>query len=190
MCDNAWLAAYEAQKAAVMEKIQQKPESVSGTSKFSGLVDTDQVQHAVKSNQVTKLMTNLKKQSGRPEASKKQNSKVSGLTISPSLTALPKDNSVLPHGYDSNHCKDQELDREVDSASALERPINPPKFVSKARSEGSNLKRKTRSDGIGVKDLLKKVKSDAARKQSDWAEVNIISPCCVFLCCRLQWQRL
>ena len=64
MSDNAWLAAYEAQKAAVLKKIQQKSapdsSSVSGTSKFSGLVDAKEVGHVVKSNQVTKLLNTLK----------------------------------------------------------------------------------------------------------------------------------
>jgi len=66
MSDNAWLAAYEAQKAAVIKKMSEKSSpasssgSVSGTSKFSGLVDAKETNHVVKSNQVTKLMDNLK----------------------------------------------------------------------------------------------------------------------------------
>ena len=65
--NSSWLAAYEAQKAAVLEKMgNSKSESkssaiVSGASEFSGLVDIDSVKNFSKSTQVTKLMNTLKK---------------------------------------------------------------------------------------------------------------------------------
>ena len=70
--DSSWLAAYEAQKAAVLQKMNEsktgaKPapsaarNSVSGSSEFSGLVNIDHVKHLSKSTQVTKIMDNLKK---------------------------------------------------------------------------------------------------------------------------------
>lgn len=71
-----WLAAYEAQKAAVLQKMNASKSgssgpsssgtstsaSVSGSSEFSGLVNIDHVKHLSKSTQVTKIMDNLKKQ--------------------------------------------------------------------------------------------------------------------------------
>ena len=191
MSDSAWLAAYEAQKAAVMMKMQQKSESVSGTSKFSGLVDTDQVRHAVKSNQVTKLMNNLKKHSGGHEASKKPAAKVAASDVSPtivkSLTSSTnvESHSLPTHKTPTNHLRVQPPDVGMVSASVSEWPLDPPKFSTPApaRPEASNLKRKNRSNeaaGIGIKDLIKKVKSDAARKQSDWAEVTIVLLQCLF----------
>lgn len=66
-----WLAAYEAQKAAVMAKMNApkagqgtattQSNSVSGSSEFSGLVNVSEVEHLSKTTQVTKLMNNLKK---------------------------------------------------------------------------------------------------------------------------------
>ena len=191
MSDSAWLAAYEAQKAAVMKKMQQKSESVSGTSKFSGLVDTDQVRHAVKSNQVTKLMNNLKKHSGGHEDSKKPAAKVAASDVSPtivkSLTSSTnvESHSLPTHKTPTNHLRVQPPDVGMVPASVSEWPLDPPKSSTPApaRPEASNLKRKNRSNeaaGIGIKDLIKKVKSDAARKQSDWAEVTIVLLQCLF----------
>lgn len=68
-----WLAAYEAQKAAVLAKMNNpssaksgsdvKGSSVTGTSGFSGLVNVDDVKHLSKQTQVTSLMNSLKKSS-------------------------------------------------------------------------------------------------------------------------------
>jgi hypothetical protein len=65
--NSSWLAAYEAQKAAVLQKMTtSKSETdssaiVSGASEFSGLVDIESVKNFSKSTQVTKLMNTLKK---------------------------------------------------------------------------------------------------------------------------------
>ena len=77
-----WLAAYEAQKAAVLQKMNASKSgpsgqnsngsstsgSVSGSSEFSGLVNIDHVKHLSKSTQVTKIMDNLKKQKNPAES--------------------------------------------------------------------------------------------------------------------------
>jgi len=77
-----WLAAYEAQKAAVLQKMNASKSgpsgpnsngsstsgSVSGSSEFSGLVNIDHVKHFSKSTQVTKIMDNLKKQKNPAES--------------------------------------------------------------------------------------------------------------------------
>ena len=101
MSDNVWLAAYEAQKAAVLKKIQQKSapdsSSVSGTSKFSGLVDAKEVGHVVKSNQVNTLKTKEQSspvattvpKSTKPELPSVNRSQSTDKAFTPLTTHLP-----------------------------------------------------------------------------------------------------
>jgi hypothetical protein len=178
MSDNAWLAAYEAQKAEVRKKMQQKSQSISGTSKFSGLVDHEKVQHVVKSNQVTKLMNNLKKPSGIRETPKY-----------PQISAPKMPANIVQAQAASANMKQTEafsgMTRPVEHChvtnltSAATTPSGPSTSLSSTqiRPEMPSQKRKKKNDqggGIPIKDLIKKVKSDASRKPSDWAQVTTL----------------
>lgn len=191
MSDNAWLAAYEAQKAAVLKKMQQKsgPDSssgsVSGTSKFSGLVDVSAVGHVTKSNEVTKLMNNLKKQSDcyqvkpqrkehkfsdvktPPESVQPEQAQMKASTKTPQAT-MPLARPVPGPSISAEF--------QVTSKPAAPYLPNvkadPGSQVMPESSTKSSKRKKGEGGEMGIKDLIKKVKSDAARKPTDWAEVG------------------
>ena len=89
---DAWLAAYEAQKAKAMEKISSNSgttdqhKSLAGSSGYSGLVDANEVRHLSRSTQVTKIMDKLKRTDQKPSKPPQNLQKPSQTTISTSET--------------------------------------------------------------------------------------------------------
>ena len=124
--DSSWLAAYEAQKAAVLQKMNEsktgsKPapsatrNSVSGTSEFSGLVNIDHVKHLSKSTQVTKIMDNLKK----------HNNHVSHKPPQQPQTAF-KQSALVPKSPAVTKPAQQAANRPPVAISSLLKPPPPP----------------------------------------------------------------
>ncbi len=156
-----WLAAYEAQKAAVLQKMNASKSqgtssqtsngsstsgSVSGSSEFSGLVNIDHVKHLSKSTQVTKIMDNLKKQKNPAESQQKSvpvqnnlnlNSNKSGQCFPGAFSNQIRDsqsNSAPPHvsnGWNPNAFK-------TDPTTSKVSPTVAPQMSERNSLEYSN----------------------------------------------------
>lgn len=133
--NSSWLAAYEAQKAAVLQKMTtSKSETdssaiVSGASEFSGLVDIESVKNFSKSTQVTKLMNTLKKPHPIPvkrEVQPVQNPLSSRSTSSSSTASwnVPTNQSASFHPTSSSSSANQSFSTHHQSASSKKNNVH------------------------------------------------------------------
>jgi len=179
-----WLAAYEAQKAKALKKIEEGGTSddgkgsLAGSTSHQGLVDVKEVRHLSRSTQITKLIDNYKKKTDNEVAAvKKPNPAAPAAAAAPppkpvsSAPPPPKSDMTKNAGGPGLSSISNAYGQNAPSSGNLGNYNSTPGGGGSTGIESNKKAKKRQHDEPSVAALMKQVKKDASKSQDDWHSV-------------------
>jgi len=174
-----WLAAYEAQKAKALKKIEEQGKTsgssgdrgaLAGSTSFQGLVDAKEVRHLSRSTQITKIMDSMKTKTPPPPP--KPQTQLPRAVPPPKPTAprppLPQPNTTTSFTQLAKSPQPA-LNEAPTSTNLKSATVSEPASCNGGEVlSNRQAKKRAQHSEPSVHQLMRKVKKDASRSADDW----------------------